>query len=415
MNQLFAILCLALSGFMVVHGATNLCRVNCDVDFLTIGCYRDKTNQRALPKYIYNERDPSVPTYGGRRIDWMNWNQYFPGFVCRCAQKAQEWGYDLFGVQFYGECWAGHSDKHDYSLHGEDSSQQGCIGDDYQHCEDDSRYCVGKHLRNMVYRIVDTSCPEAPFEKVGCYNDYHNQNNRPLPDYLFTDRDPSIAISSGRQVDWTNWDVYVPEFACRCAKAAKDNNSTFFGMQFYGECWSGLNGHLTYANNGPSTTGCVDTCYEPCKDHSEFCSGKHFANYVYKLRDAACEVSIAAVGCFREEVTDLAMGHIFYNEVEPGNPNFGGKLLQWSDNYANDFSRFLCKCARFAKESGWEYFGVRELGLCVRSAPTITDYDKYGSSTQCVEGSSNNTCSSGSKLCRGLTENANFVYKINIA
>lgn len=60
-------------------------------------------HHRALPNYIYNERDPSIRNYGGRRIDWFNWNEYYPGFACRCAQKAKQLGYDLFGLQFYGK------------------------------------------------------------------------------------------------------------------------------------------------------------------------------------------------------------------------------------------------------------------------------------------------------------------------
>ena len=34
---------------------------------------------------------------------WVNWENYLPGFICRCAKKAKELGYDLFGVQFYGK------------------------------------------------------------------------------------------------------------------------------------------------------------------------------------------------------------------------------------------------------------------------------------------------------------------------
>ena len=82
---------------------------------------------------------------------------------------------------------------------------------------------------------VDTSCPEAPFEKVECFNDKHKSNQRPLPDYLFSDRDPSIKQFSGQMVDWRNWDMYLPKFVCRCAKAAKNHNTTFFGMQFFGK------------------------------------------------------------------------------------------------------------------------------------------------------------------------------------
>lgn len=67
-------------------------------------CKSNQQRNRALPNYIYNERDPRAKkTYGGRRIDWYNWNEYYPGFACRCAEKAKAQGYDLFGVQFYGE------------------------------------------------------------------------------------------------------------------------------------------------------------------------------------------------------------------------------------------------------------------------------------------------------------------------
>ena len=58
---------------------------------------------RVLPNYIYNERDPSISNFGGRMIDWFNWNEYFPGFICRCAEKAKLAGYDLIGAQFFGK------------------------------------------------------------------------------------------------------------------------------------------------------------------------------------------------------------------------------------------------------------------------------------------------------------------------
>lgn len=58
---------------------------------------------RTLPNYILNELDPTVDNYGGRRIDWFNWNIYMPGFVCRCAKKAKELGYDVIGLQHYGQ------------------------------------------------------------------------------------------------------------------------------------------------------------------------------------------------------------------------------------------------------------------------------------------------------------------------
>lgn len=415
-----ALLWLAFFGFIHATAAGNICRVNCEVDFVPMGCYRDKggldvNNQprRVLPNYIYNERDPKVKhNYGGRKIDWGNWNNYYPGFACRCAEKAKEKGYDLFGVQFYGECWAGKSSLHNYKKYGED--KKGCIEDNFQTCTKISRYCAGKQWRNMVYQIVDTSCPKVSFERVGCFGDRHKVLARPLPEYLFNDRDPSIENFSKQRIDWQSWDIYVPKFACRCAEAAKKANHTFFGMQFYGECWSGKDSHLTYGIDGPRNGGCINQCYEPCAKHNKFCSGRNFENFVYRIVDGSCEVDISPVGCYKEDAANPAMGEIFINEAAPEKPSFDGNMIQWSKNYEAEFPYFLCKCARKARENGWEYFGVRELGLCVRSSPSITDYDKHGPSPQCFVGNSSIACPNGSKLCSGLNTEANYVYKVTL-
>lgn len=413
MKTLTVLLWLAFVSFCTIaHVAGNLCRgVRCDVEFTTIGCYKDTAN-RALPNYIYNERDPTIKNYGGRKIDWFNWNEYFPGFACRCAEKAKQLGYNLFGLQFYGECWAGNSNQDNYEKHGADT--KGCIQDDFQECHKGTRYCMGKQWRNMVYRIEDTSCPTVAFEKVGCFRDLHRKLARPLPEYIANDRDPTVKTGfSGKRIDWRNWDMFVPDFACRCAMKAKEKNYTFFGMQFYGECWSGPDSHLTYYRDGISGSRCVDQCFQPCTKSSPFCSGTGFANYVYRIRDGSCEVNISPVGCYKENKENLAMQGIFHNEAAPDKPEFAGNMLQFSDKYEVDFPEFLCRCARKAQIFGWGYFGVRELGLCVRSSPDITNYDKYGESDKCFESkSSTQTCPSGSKLCGGRDTEANYVYRI---
>ena len=53
-------------------------------------------------------------------------------------------------------------------------------------------------------------------------------------------------------------------------------------------------------------------------------------------------------------------------------------------------------------------------GLCVRSSPSITDYDKHGPSPQCFVGNSSIACPNGSKLCSGLNTEANYVYKVTL-
>ena len=84
--------------------ATNLCQdPDCDVSFKPLGCFRDKRHQRALPHYIYNERDETIANYGGQKVDWTDWENYLPEFICRCGRKAKELGFDLFAVQFYGK------------------------------------------------------------------------------------------------------------------------------------------------------------------------------------------------------------------------------------------------------------------------------------------------------------------------
>ena len=51
---------------------------------------------------MYNERDPSVSNYGGRKIDWVNFDLYVPRLACHCAQIARKRNYKVFGLQYYG-------------------------------------------------------------------------------------------------------------------------------------------------------------------------------------------------------------------------------------------------------------------------------------------------------------------------
>lgn len=51
---------------------------------------------------------------------------------------------------------------------------------------------------------------------------------------MMTDREPRLKIYSGQSIDWRNWDVYLPEFVCRCAKLAKLKGHSTFGVQYYG-------------------------------------------------------------------------------------------------------------------------------------------------------------------------------------
>ena len=76
----------------------------CSVRFERIGCFHDnKEAPRLLPSYLLNDRDENLPNFSGQLIEWENWYEYLPDLVCRCAEKAKEKGWKLFGIQFWGE------------------------------------------------------------------------------------------------------------------------------------------------------------------------------------------------------------------------------------------------------------------------------------------------------------------------
>ena len=83
---------------------------------------------------------------------------------------------------------------------------------------------------------------------------------------------------------------------------------------------------------------------------------------LYEIEEEVCEVDITPVGCYNENTNNLTLQEVFYNEADPGRPNFAGSLLQWSNDFVADFEKFLCKCAHLARSRRWEYFGVREIG-----------------------------------------------------
>merc|ERR1712212_1176233 len=78
------------------------------------------------------------------------------------------------------------------------------------------------------------------WEKVGCFHDdIGAKNGRVYPFELVNHRDPTNPKWDGHLLDWNNWNQSLHSLACKCAEKASDLNYQFFGLQFYGECWSG--------------------------------------------------------------------------------------------------------------------------------------------------------------------------------
>ena len=67
-------------------------------------------------------------------------------------------------------------------------------------------------------------------------------------------------------IDWTD----MTKIVRACAQIAKERGFPVFGIQYYGECWSGLDAENTYNNYGPS-----GDCWNGV--------GKEGTNYVYKI------------------------------------------------------------------------------------------------------------------------------------
>ncbi|XP_048577264.1 beta-galactosidase 9-like [Nematostella vectensis] len=95
-----------------------------------VGCYNDEdAPNRSLRTLYHNHRSEIV---------WALWPD-MTHVISACAREAFEEGFtDMFGVQFYGECWSDVSAASRYSMHGASS-----------HCVNG----VGENWANLVYRI----------------------------------------------------------------------------------------------------------------------------------------------------------------------------------------------------------------------------------------------------------------------
>ncbi|XP_031550039.1 uncharacterized protein LOC116287487 isoform X2 [Actinia tenebrosa] len=379
----------------------------CKIQYKAVGCFKDD-GQRPLPREILNERDVTSKVFGHRMIDWYDWDNYIAGFACRCAAKAKSLGYKVFGLQFFGECWSG-PDAKSYKAVGKADNKK-CTGNEYKTCSPFSRHCVGQQFTNFIYEIVP-DC-DIPIESLGCYSDRHIKGARPFPNYVLTDRVDSTRgdIFTHVLLDWRNWDTYMPQLACRCAKKAKSLGHTTFGVQYYGECWTGNNADYTY-DRDKSSKNCIDKCYEPCKPYEKYCSGKQFANYVYRLSgpEVPCELNTTPLGCFAENPSSRALGVEIQNEIDPTSRVFRGNVFEIKE-WDKQFPSLLCRCARAAKQKGFSVFGVYNNATCWGGPDGHSTYNKHGESSQCIKGTE--PCPGNSVKCAGGDKSI-FVYKVS--
>lgn len=108
--------------------------------FTSVGC------KQKIPQH-----DPDFELIGNFRnqIDWRNFDSFTRRILCECAELAKTGGFKIFGIQFWGECWASRSNSTTAS-----SSVNDCCNTAYQVCTHGDCKCVGKDDGIYMYRLT---------------------------------------------------------------------------------------------------------------------------------------------------------------------------------------------------------------------------------------------------------------------
>ena len=96
-----------------------------------VGCFRDKRNPRALPKW--------VKKYSVNEEDLAN---SYAAIIHACATQVYKNGFWYFGVEYYRQCWSGVNASMTYNRYGRSDN---CL----------LNYSVGAVWTIFVYRFVE--------------------------------------------------------------------------------------------------------------------------------------------------------------------------------------------------------------------------------------------------------------------
>ncbi|KAJ7323450.1 hypothetical protein OS493_031650 [Desmophyllum pertusum] len=204
---------------------------------------------------------------------------------------------------------------------------------------------VSAALFCIVYPANSTGVPPNVAVPVGCFRD--NSRQRALP----------ILLKSWRgHLDWNTDLKYV---VVGCALEAQKLGYTHFGVQFYGECWSGPNAHKTYDMYGSSSD---------CTSYV----GMENTNLVYRRVGDDAPQQYVKVGCFKDKVNpqERALPELLFNAR--GN-------IDWAN-----LKQIVERCARKAQEKNYMYFSMQFYGECWSGVTAPMTYDRYGHSSSCL-------------------------------
>ncbi|XP_031558859.1 uncharacterized protein LOC116295232 isoform X3 [Actinia tenebrosa] len=249
---------------------------------------------------------------------------------------------------------------------------------------------------------ADGAC-DLKFIKIGCFKDDQIEP-RPLPELLFNDRDGS----SGQEIDWKNWDKYVDDITCRCAKAAAKNRFGYFALQFYGECWSGQDAGASFPRAGRSSH-CVSKGFEKCAERSrKNCVGESLSNFVYMMlaHESLCHVKYEKVGCYNN---NRAFPILLFTDSNSNSPKYSNVSLDLShwNSYIMDLT---CRCAAKTKEHNYKYFSLQNFGECWSSSELETSAPMSEDQDTCI-GKNFQKCDHEDVVCVGRGK-SNYVFNI---
>lgn len=119
---------------------------------------------------------------------------------------------------------------------------------------------------------------EIEYEPVGCFRDRNSKNQPRLLDKLVKNFRKKGNLPDGKNV-WDFWED-MSEVIQLCAESAfKDGYTAVFGIQYFGECWSGKNAALNYDKYGKSGN-CINGV------------GKASTNYIYRIKGELHQITL---------------------------------------------------------------------------------------------------------------------------
>ena len=131
----------------------------------------------------------------------------------------------------------------------------------------DSPLSMCKHFARLNFftkRWPDLLYADAtmldPYEPVGCFRD--QRKGRALP----------TQIKMDHKVDWQDMVNSFAAIIHACAVKVYENGSWYFGVEYYRECWSGVNSSMTYNRHGRS-----DNCFW------NYSVGREWSIFVYRF------------------------------------------------------------------------------------------------------------------------------------